>query len=331
MANVKSGAFREIIIDRCLQSRRGYSTMEIMEKCNEALERRCEPLITATNTIRNDILSIENRWNIVVEPIKVGRNIRYRYQNPNFSIFRSSLNEEEIIELSHAVSLLRRFEGMPGFGWVDELNVHLQSTINIEQKSFVGFDENKQLRGMEYFTPLFECISRKEVIELQYQSYKEDKANIYVVHPYYLKEYNQRWFLFAFNNKYKDVTIFSLDRIRGIRKTSDTYIKNETIDFEHYFDERIGVSSIKYEEAIRVIIRVNAEQLQYMLTKPLHHTQEVIEYEQNGGAILSIKVKPNFELIQCLLSFGDRVTVLGPESLREKMKRRIKKNLSNYQ
>ena len=123
MANVKSGAFREIIIDRCLQSRRGYSTMEIMKKCNDALERRCEPLITATNTIRNDILSIENRWNVVVEPIKIGRNIRYRYQDPNFSIFNFPLNENEIAQLNQAVSLLKRFEGMPGFDWVDELIV----------------------------------------------------------------------------------------------------------------------------------------------------------------------------------------------------------------
>jgi hypothetical protein len=35
MANVKNGLFREIIIDRCLQSRRGYSTQEIFDKVND--------------------------------------------------------------------------------------------------------------------------------------------------------------------------------------------------------------------------------------------------------------------------------------------------------
>ena len=61
MANVKNGAYREVIIDRCLQSRRGYSTQEIFDKCNTALERRNDPPITALNTIRNDILAIESR------------------------------------------------------------------------------------------------------------------------------------------------------------------------------------------------------------------------------------------------------------------------------
>lgn len=60
MANVKNGAYREMVIDRCLQSREGYSTMEIMEKCNHALERIGQATITAANTVRNDILEIEN-------------------------------------------------------------------------------------------------------------------------------------------------------------------------------------------------------------------------------------------------------------------------------
>lgn len=331
MANVKSGAFREIIIDRCLQSRRGYSTMEIMEKCNYALECRCEPLITATNTIRNDILSIENRWNVVVESVRIGRNVRYRYQDPNFSIFNFPFNEREVTQINQAVSLLKRFEGMPGFGWVDELNAHLKSTIFLEQKHIVGFDENKHLIGMEYFTPLFECISRKEVIELQYQSYKENATKTYIVHPYYLKEYNQRWFLFSLSNEYQDITIFPLDRIKGLTKKSGVFIENNKVDFEHYFDDIIGVSSNKNDVPILIVLRVCAEQLPYILTKPLHHTQRICELLQDGNAVISIKVKPNFELIQLLLSFGERVTVLEPEILREEIKHRIENNLRNYQ
>ena len=304
--------------------------MEIMKKYNDALERRCEPLITATNTIRNDILSIENRWNVVVEPIKIGRNIRYRYQDPNFSIFNFPLNENEIAQLNQAVSLLKRFEGMPGFDWVDELNAHLQSTINLELRHIVGFDENKQLKGMEYFTPLFECISRKEVIKLQYQSYKENSAKTYVIHPYYLKEYNQRWFLFALNNECQHITIFPLDRIKGFTKTSGLFIENNKVDFEHYFDNIIGVSSNKSDVPTIIILKVCAEQLPYMLTKPLHHTQVVREFMQDGDAIISIKVIPNFELIQQLLSFGERVTVLEPETLRDEIKHRIENNLKNY-
>lgn len=240
------------------------------------------------------------------------------------------MNENEIAQLNQAVSLLKRFEGMPGFDWVDELNAHLQSTINLELRHIVGFDENKQLKGMEHFTPLFECISRKEVIKLLYQSYKEDAAKTYVVHPYYLKEYNQRWFLFALNNECQHITIFPLDRIKGFTKTSVLFIENDKVDFEHYFDNMIGVSSNKSDVPTIIVLKVCAEQLPYMLTKPLHRTQEVRELMQDGDAVISIKVIPNFELIQQLLSFGERVTVLEPKALREEIKRRIENNLRNY-
>lgn len=91
------------------------------------------------------------------------------------------------------------------------------------------------------------------------------------------------------------------------------------------------MSSNKDEEPTLITLRVNVEQLPYLLTKPLHHTQEVCEFLQDGNAIISIKVIPNFELIQQLLSFGERIIVLHPEDLREKIRHRIENNLRNYQ
>ena len=164
MANIKNGAYREIIIDRCLQSRRGYSTQEIFDKCNDALERRGDPPINALNTIRNDIMAIENRWHIVVEQIKSGREKRYRYRDPNFSIYNTPLNEEEIAQLSQSVAVLRRFEDMPGFEWVEEMNAHLQTTVSAGVEPIIGFDENKQLKGMQFFTPLFNHITSKQTL-----------------------------------------------------------------------------------------------------------------------------------------------------------------------
>ena len=152
-----------------------------------------------------------------------------------------------------------------------------------------------------------------------------------MVHPYYLKEYNQRWFLFSRSNEYQDITIFPLDRIKGLTKTSGVFVENDKVDFEHYFDDIIGVSSSKRDVPTLIVLRVCAEQFPYMLTKPIHHTQEICKLLQDGNAIVSIKVKLNFELIQQLLSFGERVIVLEPETLREEIKHRIENNLRNYQ
>lgn len=331
MANVKSGAYREIIIDRCLQSRKGYSTQEIFDKCNVALERRNEPPITSLNTIRNDILAIENRWHIIVEQIRSGREIRYRYKDPRFSIYNTPLNEDEIAQLSQSISLLQRFEGMPGFGWLDEMNAHLQTTINAGSEPVIGFDENKNLKGMSFFTPLFKAITSKKTIKIFYRSYKSDKDIEAIIHPYYLKEFNQRWFLFALNEEYKTISNFALDRIEHIERVNVKYIPNTTIDFACYFDNVIGVSVNPHEPVQTVQIWIDKEQLPYTLSKPIHKSQHLIEERDDGSAVVAVKVIPNFELKQLLLSFGERIEVLSPEPLRVEIYGRIKNNLHKYQ
>ena len=330
MANIKNGSLREIIIDRCLQSRRGYSTQEIFDKCNEFLENRGEEPISALNTIRNDIMAIENRWHVVVDKIRSGREIRNRYRDPHFSIFKTPLNENEIAQLSQSVSLLRRFEGMPGFGWVEELSAHLQTTLNTNAEPVIGFDENKELKGMKYFTPLFKNITSKKAIKLSYRSYKSGNPIEAVVHPYYLKEYNQRWFLFALNDQLKTITNFALDRIEAIENAKTKFIPNTTIDFAHYFDNVVGVSVNPNEEVQTITIWVDKEQLPYTLSKPIHSSQTVIEQREDGSAVITIEVIPNFELMQLLLSFGDRIKILSPNTLREEILQRIQKNIENY-
>lgn len=330
MANVKNGAFREIIIDRCLQSRRGFSTQEIFDKCNDALERRGELPINALNTIRNDILSIENRWNVIVEQIRTGREIHYRYQDPHFSIFNSPLNDDEIAQLSQSVSLLRRFEGMPGFEWVEEMSAHLQTTVSTSAEPVIGFDENKQLKGMSFFTPLFKFITLKQAVEITYKPFSKDAAFSAVVHPYYLKEYNKRWFLLALNDKYKKLAAFALDRIEAVAKSKQKFIPNTSIDFSHYFDDIIGVSYDADKEVEEVRIWVCKEQRPYVLSKPIHHSQRQIEEREDGSVVVAIRVIPNFELMQQLLSFGELIEVLSPSTLREEIYARIRKNIENY-
>lgn len=330
MANVKNGALREIIIDQCLQSRRGYSTQEIFDKCNDALEGRGELPITALNTVRNDILSIQNRWHVVVEEVRNGREKRYRYKDPDFSIFKSSLNEDEIEQLSQSISLLRRFEGMPGFEWVEEMNAHIQTTVGACPVPVIGFDENKLLKGMSYFTPLFKSITSDKAIKISYKGYNSNKLIEEVVHPYYLKEYNQRWFLFALNDRYKRISNFALDRIESIGQTSVKYIPNTTIDFAHYFDNVVGVS-VNDGDIQKIEILLYKKQAPYILSKPIHKSQKVIEEREDGSVIISIEVIPNYELTQLLLSFGDRIRILSPDSLVREFVEKIKRNCENYE
>ena len=59
-------------------------------------------------------------------------------------------------------------------------------------------------------------------------------------------------------------------------------------------------------------------------------TVEADVYLESGEMILSIKVIPNYELERLILSFGDKVRVVSPKDLQQKIIERISSCLSQY-
>jgi predicted DNA-binding transcriptional regulator YafY len=108
------------------------------------------------------------------------------------------------------------------------------------------------------------------------------------------------------------------------------YIEKAEIDFAHFFDNVIGVSVKPDKPVEEVRLWVDKEQLPYMLSKPIHKTQRIEETNTDGSAIVIVNVVQNFELQQLLLSFGERVKILSPQSLKDEILERIIKNLDNY-
>ena len=329
MANVKNAFLREKIIDQFLHSRSGYSTQELMDKCNDALHRHGENLVTSPNTIRDDIRAIESRYNITVETIRIGRNIRYRYEDPDFSIYNSSFDTDDIKKMTESVAVLRRFSGMPGFEWVNELDARIQTITFSTPKPIVSFEDNEQLEGMKWFTPLFNAINEQQAVQLGYQPYGKQFTDI-IAHPYFLKQYNQRWFLFAYDGQRQSLSNLPLDRIKYVQPADVKYIPNTTIDFACYFDNVVGVTIPSDAEVETVTLHVSPEQFPYIKTKPLHKSQKIIRRNDDGSALITITIIPNFELQQLLLSFGERITVLSPQSLKDEILKRIQKNSDNY-
>ena len=136
--------------------------------------------------------------------------------------------------------------------------------------------------------------------------------------------------MFALNEELNAISNFALDRIESIERSKIKYISNNRIDFTHYFDNIVGVSLDSDKSVEEIKLWVDKEQLPYTLSKPIHQSQKLKEKQKDGSGIITINVIPNFELIQSLLSYGDRIEVLSPESIRKEICERIRKNLQKY-
>lgn len=333
MPKSKNADVRIKVIDRCLSDKsRMYSTAEIMERCNKELEERGYVPVTALNSIRNDMAQIEKNYpDALIEEVRVGRNIYYRYENPNFSIYSPPLKSEEVAQLTQMLGVLKRFKGMPQFDWLDDVTERLGTSLKIDVGStdeIVGFDENLDLVGIEHFTPLFNAIIDKRPLQLTYKSFKQEEKSKIIVHPYYLKQYNKRWFLIAWNAENNFLANFALDRISAIKDAKIPFRPTD-VDFYEYFDDMIGVSKDSRAELQKVKLWVSAAQWPYIKTKPLHGTQRTVRVGEDG-TIISIEVYLNYELEQLLLSFGEKVRVLAPQDLKDRIKQRLTEAANNY-
>lgn len=333
MPTNKGALIRRQVIDRCLSGHRFYSVAEIMERCNAKLEEKGFRKVTSENTIRTDMFELEAQYpEAEIVQKRQGRNLSYHYRNPDFSIYHLPLTDAEIVGLTQALAVLNRFEGMPGQEWLHKMLERFSPVVSIDASvsRVVGFDTNTNLKGRGYFATLLQAIVQKQVLIVRYCSYNSSTEIKAIIHPYYLKQYNNRWFLFGWNEELKCLTNFAFDRILEITTIPKQYIPNTKFDFDKFFSEMVGVSRTVDDVPLPVTLWVSKQQLPYILSKPLHHSQQIIE-NCNDGAIIQIDLIPNFELEQQILSLAEHVKVLSPSTLRDRIKNRITSAQKNYE
>ena len=169
-----------------------------------------------------------------------------------------------------------------------------------------------------------------QALDVVYRTYKEDsRERLQTVHPYYVRQYNNRWFLLALDEEHRYISILALDRILSLQvNESVPFVKNTDIDFSHYFDDVMGVTIPKDEVKKEcIILRFTKKQFPYVVSKPLHHSQQILDEDE---CTLCIEVRPTYELQGQILSFGSDVEVLSPDSYREEIRGILENTLNKY-
>ena len=326
MAKNKGAIVRYRAIDRCLRNRHVQCGWEqLKEACEKELYNDfSEHISVSRRQIFQDLNYMESEagYGADIEHVRDGHHIYYRYADPNFSIEKMPLNDDEMKQLQETILMLNRYKGMPHFEWMEEILSKLEDSFHLKGNTdcVIGFDQNIDLKGIEFISPLFEAIVEKQVLNIQYQSFKSSTSQESIVHPYFLKQYNNRWFLFGLTTTRNQITNFALDRIVSITQTVIPYIpKPTTLDFDTYFEDVVGVTIPKGKTIEKIVLQFAPERYPYICNKPLHPTQHCYDSEHK----ITIEVMPNNELISLILSFGSQVKVLEPQHIVDKIKTHV--------
>ncbi|WCM42802.1 WYL domain-containing protein [Flavobacterium sp. CBA20B-1] len=336
MATNKSALIRYKTINECLQNRfRKWTLEDLMEKVSDALYE-FEGITTGISkrTIQADIQFMRSDKLGYNAPIVVTNRKFYCYEDPEYSITKSPIKEEDVHKMKEVVSLLKQFNGFQYFDEMSELIAKLENNIYKSSKktpNYIQFEDNKQLKGIAHLSRLYKAILNKKPLYIEYKSFKSKQAIKEIYHPYLLKEYRNRWFLITRSNKGKLLVTLALDRIEAFYELEASAFKPyEGIDFERYYSECIGVTRSEKDRPQKIILKFNVKNAPYVKTKPIHHSQQILQENENG-IVIRIDVIPNFELEREILGFGENVMVLAPKNLRKQIKNRINRTATMYQ
>ncbi len=335
MPTNKNAAIRYQTLDKCFRDRRHRYYMEdLIDKCEEAIYYYNGVGGVSRRQIFEDIKFMESEtgWSVPLERKQDGRRVYYRYSDPDFTINAQPLTEDEARQLRSVIITLRRFRGLPSNAWVDEVISNLEWRFGLrgKQENMIGFEQNPYLRGLNLLPDIIDAATSHQAVRITYRNYKNcDEEYTVVVHPWYIKQYNNRWFLMAYDAEADRISNYALDRIQNFNVEEDVaYIPNKEVDFEHYFDDVFGVTIPPSDvEKIRVLLQFSKKQYPYIVSKPLHHSQEIVDADNR---ILAVEVRPTYEFTQLILSFGFDVQVLEPEPFKQEILANLRRNLQNY-
>ncbi len=144
-------------------------------------------------------------------PIEVYDHKYYRYSDPDYSITDMPLSQNDYEVMQEAVDMLRQLQDFDQFSEMSDVVSRLQDKLAVtknNRKPIVHFDNVPDLKGLKLLNPLYNYIAHKQTLRISYQSFSAREPQEYILYPYLLKEFRNRWFLFG--SRAADLVLFNL-------------------------------------------------------------------------------------------------------------------------
>lgn len=325
----RNALLRYKTIDHCLCNRyRKWTLDDLIGACADALyEFEGIRKGISRRTIQLDIQTMRSDRLGYNAPIVVVDNKYYTYDDPDYSILHSPLTERDMTELTEAVGVMKQMTVFPAMAGVSDLVSRMEEQVSMaagNREPLILMECNDRLRGLEYVSVIYDALRNRCAQQMTYQSFKAQQPTTFVFYPYVLKEYNNRWFVLGKRkSKSRFMSILALDRIKELHTLPDEpYFKPKQFDAEKYFSEMVGVSRNENDKPQTVKFWASQMDSPYFVTKPIHHTQEVVQQNEEGETLFSIEVIINRELMRAFLGFGPGVKVVEPKALAAYIRKR---------
>ena len=328
MANDKKALFRYEIIDRCLSDRRTiYHINELLNACNKAiLYEYGEEFQVQKRQIYYDLQYMMEHYDAPIAREADGHKMIIYYSDPDFSIWKRPLSQNDVVQLKDTLVLLSRFKGMPKYEWVRELIDRLSAEFKLDgdYEAHVSFEQKEEIIGIQHFEPILEAIAAKQAICFRYEPMGQKEVRV-SLSPHYLKQYNHRWYVLGYNQEVDYIPNYALDRIKGeVKSDRKHHYVESSVDYENFFNDIVGVTHYKDCELEEIVLQVDDDYISYFESNPIHDSLRPV---RGNPGCYKIKVRFNHELVNTIFAHLDKIKVLQDPSgkLTSELKRKWEK------
>lgn len=331
----KNALIRYKTIDNCLRNPyRRWTLDDLVDACSEALyDMEGIRKGVSVRTVQADIQMMRSDKLGYNAPIEVYDHKYYRYADPHFSITLMPLSQNDYQVMQEAVDMLRQLEDFDQFSEMADVVSRLQDHLAItksNRKPVIHFDSVPDLKGLKWLNPLYNYIVNKQTLRITYHSFRSRSPKEYILCPYLLKEFRNRWFLFGSTAANLNLYNLPLDRIEQVEPVDTPFRTNPDFDAEHFFDNVIGVSKNIGDKPVQVQFQATPQQSPYIITKPIHPSQTLLRRCPDGSCIFQIEVVINVEMYSVFMSYGPGVTILSPPHVAAHIAHQLHQSLTSY-
>jgi len=161
------------------------------------------------------------------------------------------------------------------------------------------------------------AIADKKTVGFDYFTYSRNITSHREANPYGVVFRGNSWYMTGWCHTRREIRTFRLNRISGIAPTGATFIYPEDFSIQEHIAKSWGVFQ---GEETDVEIKFSKELAPLIEEHQWQPDQKIVKHK-DGTITFSTRVKGTLEIRRWILSWGEGVRVLRPESLRNDIAR----------
>jgi len=309
-------AIRYNVIDRCLRDKNRKWGWEDLAHviAQELSEFHGIHKLPSRRTVMGDIFAMRSGVLGYIAPIIHSRSEGYQYAHPGFTIHQVALPSGLVSDLKESLHLLLQLTNNEKLVRIHDslwrIREYLHITSETSFEPAIYFEHSLNEPGQRWLDVIYEYVRKKSPVLIVYKPFNEAVIS-HVISPAFIKEYNNRWYIFGYHYQMDKIVNLSLDRILDIQPSIREYFLPPDFSHDSWFRNMYGVTRPDNAEPVSIVFRTTALLSDYLDTKPIHPGQQKLETDQAGWSIYSLELYDNYEIRSKLRSFGKDLEVMS--------------------